>query len=86
MVRETSRLTLGRYPSTALNDERIIVEQNREMCAKGFDPKIYFSKSVIKTTLQDCLDYWLEMYISTLKPNTQTLYKSVLYKYYVHRI
>lgn len=73
------KLALGRYPSTDQNDARIIVKQMHDLYAKGLDTKGYFSKSVIKTTLQDCLGYWLEMYVSTLNPNTQTLYKSVLY-------
>lgn len=73
------KLALGRYPSTALNDARIIVKQMHDLYAKGLDTKGYFSKSVIKTTLQDCLEYWLEICVSTLNHNTQTLYKSVLY-------
>lgn len=73
------RLTIGQYPSTALKDARVIVEQMRELYAKGHDPKVYFSKAIAKATLQDCLEYWLDLHISTLKPYTQTLYKSVLY-------
>ena len=31
-------------------------------------------------TLNQCLDYWMEKYVSTLRDKTETLYQSVVYK------
>lgn len=73
--RKPVRLTIGKYPAMSLKDARIIVGQMRELYTKGLNPKIYFSEEVSEATLQ----YWLDKYVSTLRSNTQMLYKSVLY-------
>ncbi|MEQ5430474.1 tyrosine-type recombinase/integrase [Providencia huaxiensis] len=73
------RLTVGHYPSMTLKDARVVIGDMRELYTKGLDPKIYFSNGEAEATLKDCLDYWWEKYASQLKPNTQTLYKSVVY-------
>ncbi|MDE9436421.1 site-specific integrase [Xenorhabdus bovienii] len=73
------RLTVGRYPEMSLKDARIAVGEMRSLYTKGLDPKMYFSHSEGEATLKDCLDYWWDKYASTLKPNTQILYKSVVY-------
>lgn len=73
------RLTVGHYPTMTLKDARVVVGDMRELYTKGLDPKIYFSKGETEATLKDCLDYWWEKYAAQLKPNTQTLYKSVVY-------
>lgn len=73
------RLTVGHYPAMTLKDARVVIGDMRELYTKGLDPKIYFSKGETEATLKDCLDYWWEKYAAQLKPNTQTLYKSVVY-------
>lgn len=73
------RLTIGHYPAVSLKDARVIIGDMRELYTKGLDPKIYFSKGETDATLKDCLDYWWDKYASGLKPNTQTLYRSVVY-------
>ncbi|MCD2528742.1 site-specific integrase [Providencia huaxiensis] len=73
------RLTVGHYPTMTLKDARVVIGDMRELYTKGLDPKIYFSKGETEATLKDCLDYWWEKYAAQLKPNTQTLYKSVVY-------
>ncbi|HGN1705625.1 TPA: tyrosine-type recombinase/integrase [Providencia rettgeri] len=73
------RLTVGHYPTMTLKDARVVIGDMRELYTKGLDPKIYFSKGEIESTLKDCLDYWWDKYAAQLKPNTQTLYKSVVY-------
>ncbi|TKI02955.1 tyrosine-type recombinase/integrase [Martelella alba] len=74
------RLTVGRYPATSLKEARVIVGEMRELYMKGINPKNYFARSDGQLTMADCLDQWWEKYVSNLKPNTQTLYKSVVYK------
>ncbi|MBD2792331.1 tyrosine-type recombinase/integrase [Xenorhabdus sp. 42] len=73
------RLTVGRYPEMSLWDARVVVGEMRSLYIKGLDPKTYFSNSAGEATLKDCLDYWWDKYASTLKPNTQILYRSVVY-------
>lgn len=74
------RLTLGRYPSLSLKDARIIVGEIRLLYDKGINPKTYFVGSNSDMTLNNCLDYWMDTYVSTLREKTSTLYKSVVYK------
>lgn len=73
------RLTVGRYPATTLKDARVIVGEMRTLYMKGINPKNYFARSDGMLTLKECLDQWWDKYASTLKPNTQTLYRSVVY-------
>lgn len=73
------RLTIGHYPAISLKEARVIIGTMRELYTKGLDPKIYFSKGETEATLKDCLDYWWDKYAVSLKPNTQTLYRSVVY-------
>jgi integrase len=73
------RLTVGRYPSTTLKDARVIVGEMRALYTKGVNPKNYFAREDGELTLKECLDQWWDKYVSDLKPNTQTLYKSVVY-------
>ena len=73
------RLNVGRYPSTSLKDARVIVGEMRALYMKGVNPKNYFARSDGELTLKDCLDQWWDKYVTGLKPNTQTLYKSVVY-------
>ncbi|EES5544497.1 DUF4102 domain-containing protein, partial [Escherichia coli] len=73
------RLTVGRYPSTSLKDARVIVGEMRALYMKGVNPKNYFAPSDGELTLKECLDQWWDKYVSGLKPNTQTLYRSVVY-------
>ncbi|ARJ42893.1 integrase [Pantoea alhagi] len=73
------RLTVGRYPSTTLRDARVIVGEMRALYTKGVNPKNYFAKADGKLTLKECLDQWWSAYVVGLKPNTQTLYRSVVY-------
>lgn len=73
------RLTVGHYPAMTLKGARVVIGDMRELYTKGIDPKIYFSKGETEAALKDCLDYWWDKYAAQLKPNTQTLYKSVVY-------
>lgn len=73
------RLTVGRYPSTSLKDARVIVGEMRALYMKGVNPKNYFAREDGELTLKECLDQWWDKYVTDLKPNTQTLYKSVVY-------
>ncbi|HAY4576705.1 TPA: site-specific integrase [Escherichia coli] len=73
------RLTVGRYPSTSLKEARVTVGEMRALYMKGVNPKNYFAREDGELTLKECLDQWWDKYASSLKPNTQTLYKSVVY-------
>ncbi|EDZ9929768.1 tyrosine-type recombinase/integrase [Salmonella enterica] len=73
------RLTVGRYPSTTLKEARVIVGEMRTLYMKGVNPKNYFARSDGELTLKECLDQWWDKYVTGLKPNTQTLYESVVY-------
>ena len=73
------RLTVGRYPSMSLIEARAIVGELRALYMKGVNPKNYFARSDSKRTLKECLDQWWDEYVADLKPNTRTLYKSVVY-------
>jgi len=73
------RITVGRYPATSLKEARVIVGEMRALYMKGVNPKNYFTREDGELTLKDCLDQWWDKYASKLKPNTQTLYKSVVY-------
>ncbi|MBZ7265221.1 site-specific integrase [Klebsiella oxytoca] len=73
------RLTIGRYPATSLKEARVIVGEMRELYMKGIPPKNYFTRADGELSLKNCLDQWWDNYATTLKPNTQTLYKSVVY-------
>lgn len=75
-----TRLTLGRYPALSLKDARIITGELRILYDKGVNPKNYFISSSSEMTLNDCLDYWMDKYVSTLREKTAILYKSVVYK------
>lgn len=74
------RLTLGRYPSLSLRDARIMVGEMRDLYDKKIDPKTLLSGGTSDMTLNDCLEYWRDKYVSTLKEKTQLLYDSVVYK------
>lgn len=73
------RLSIGRYPAVSLKDARVAVGEMRELYTKGINPKNYFVRENGELTLKECLDQWWDKYVSGLKPNTQTLYKSVVY-------
>lgn len=73
------RLNVGRYPSTSLKDARVIVGEMRALYMKGVNPKNYFTRSDGELTLKECLEQWWDKYVTDLKPNTQTLYRSVVY-------
>lgn len=73
------RLSVGRYPAMSLKEARVIVGEMRELYIKGLNPKNYFANEDGELTLKECLDQWWTKYVETLKPNTQTLYKSVVY-------
>lgn len=73
------RLSIGRYPAISLKDARVAVGEMRELYTKGINPKNYFVRENGELTLKECLDQWWDKYVSGLKPNTQTLYKSVVY-------
>ncbi|HFZ9108607.1 TPA: tyrosine-type recombinase/integrase [Salmonella enterica subsp. diarizonae serovar 50:k:z35] len=73
------RLTVGRYPATTLKEARVIVGEMRSLYMKGVNPKNYFARSDGELTLKECLDQWWDKYVTDLKPNTQTLYRSVVY-------
>ncbi|ENC2022830.1 site-specific integrase [Escherichia albertii] len=73
------RLTVGRYPSTTLKEARVVVGEMRTLYTKGVNPKNYFARSDGELTLKECLEQWWDKYVTDLKPNTQTLYKSVVY-------
>ncbi|WP_347254347.1 tyrosine-type recombinase/integrase [Leminorella grimontii] len=73
------RLTVGRYPAITLKDARVIVGEMRALYMKGISPKNYFARNSGELTLKECLDQWWDKYVTGLKPNTQTLYRSVVY-------
>ncbi|CAI1132796.1 Prophage CP4-57 integrase [Serratia fonticola] len=73
------RLTVGRYPVMSLKDARVAVGEMRELYLKGINPKTYFVGATGELTLKECLDQWWDKYVTGLKPNTQTLYRSVVY-------
>lgn len=73
------RLTIGRYPAMSLKDARVCVAELRELHASGVNPRSHFSSPGDDVTLKVCLDQWWDKYVTGLRPNTQTLYKSVVY-------
>lgn len=73
------RLTVGRYPVMTLKEARIAVAEMRELYTKGINPKTYLVGEAGELTLRDCLDQWWDKYVTGLKPNTQILYRSVVY-------
>lgn len=77
---KAQRLSLGRYPSLSLKDARILVGELRDLYNRGIDPKNYNNQNNQGMTLNQCLDYWMEKYVSTLRDKTGALYQSVVYK------
>ncbi|OCG25930.1 integrase [Gilliamella sp. HK2] len=77
---KAQRMTIGRYPSLSLKDARILVGELRDLYNKGIDPKKYNQANNTGMTLKDCLDYWMEKYVSTLRNKTATLYQAVVCK------
>lgn len=73
------RFDIGTYPATSLKDARVIVGEMRALYAKGINPKDHFVTDKCDLTLKDCLDQWWDKYVTGLRSNTQTLYKSVVY-------
>ncbi|RKS87282.1 integrase [Orbus hercynius] len=75
------RLTLGRYPALSLKDARIMTGELRLLYDKDINPKTHFTSSgSSELTLNYCLDYWMERYVSTLREKTAQLYKAIVYK------
>jgi integrase len=77
---KAQRMTIGRYPSLSLKDARILVGELRDLYNKGIDPKKHNQANNTGMTLNACLDYWMEKYVSTLRDKTATLYQAVVCK------
>ncbi len=76
---KATRITIGRYPLTSIQNARIVVSELRALYMKGINPKTYFASNRGELTLQDCLEQWWEKYAIGLKENTRILYRSLVY-------
>lgn len=79
------RLTMGRYPDISLKEAREMVPDIRGIISSGLDPRTVWrpkSNSHTIITAEKCVDKFMSVRAPKLKEKTQTLYKSVLNKYY----
>ncbi|PWI34881.1 integrase [Vibrio albus] len=76
------RFKIGKYPHVTLKDARAIHKQMVELKEAGRNPEIALTGETDFITLKDCLDYWFENRVSTLKEGTYVLYESVAKNYF----
>ncbi|WPC72975.1 tyrosine-type recombinase/integrase [Vibrio porteresiae] len=76
------RFRIGRYPFINLKQAREIHRRMLELKEEGKNPEIALTGETDFVTLQDCLDFWFENKVSTLKEGTRTLYVSVASNYF----
>lgn len=74
---KNQRFKIGKYPIVSLKEARQIHKRMLEHKEAGRSPEIALTCETEFITLDDCLNYWFENKVSTLKEGTQVLYKSV---------
>ncbi|HDY8008067.1 TPA: tyrosine-type recombinase/integrase [Vibrio vulnificus] len=79
---QNKRLRIGKYPQVSLKQARQIHKRMLELKEEGRNPEIALTGETDFVTLKQCLDYWFENKVSTLKENTQVLYDSVAKNYF----
>lgn len=72
---KSKRHTIGSYPAFSLDDAREEAFKLKRTLEEGVDPKSLRDNNV-RRYIDECADHWLTNYVSTLKPKTQTLYRS----------
>lgn len=85
--RKPARLTMGRYPDISLKEARELVPKVRTLVSQGIDPRISWKlgKSNAKlVTAEDCVKQFTDKRLPKLKEKSQTLYNSVLNRYYLN--
>lgn len=76
------RLRIGKYPQVSLKQARQIHKRMLELKEEGRNPEIALTGETDFVTLKQCLDYWFEHKVSTLKEGTQVLYQSFASNYF----
>ena len=85
--RKPARLTIGRYPDISLKDARELIPTIRGLVSQGVDPRVSWKpgKSNSKLiTAEDCVNQFIAKRVPKLKEKSQTLYHSVLNRYYLN--
>lgn len=73
---DQKRMTMGTYPEYSLDEAREKLTAARRKLMDGIDPKLPEVEIKEKVTLADCTQKWLNIKVPTLKPKTQSQYKS----------
>ena len=71
------RYDIGTYPALSLAEARKVVPTLRDIAADGYDIKEYYAKDKIdncKPTLDQCIELFMEKYVSRLRASTQSVY------------
>ncbi|EOG7750618.1 tyrosine-type recombinase/integrase [Vibrio cholerae] len=79
---ENKRFRIGKYPRVSLKQAREIHKRMLELKELGKNPQIALTGETEFVTLKQCLDYWFENKVSTLKEGTRVLYQSVAKNYF----
>ncbi|ABZ76350.1 integrase family protein [Shewanella halifaxensis HAW-EB4] len=81
------RYDLGSYPNLSLSDARACVPELKGITESGMDVKSVKAsqkvgkKTVLKPKLEDCMDLFLDKYVTSLRESTQRFYRYTLNKY-----
>ncbi|NAW63782.1 tyrosine-type recombinase/integrase, partial [Photobacterium halotolerans] len=75
------RIKIGKYPATTLKEARRIHKIMMELRESGRNPEIAITGEQDFVTLDDCVNYWLQHYVPTLKKGTQELNRSFAKNY-----
>lgn len=78
----SKRIRIGKYPRISLKQARQIHKRMLELKEEGRNPEIALTGETDFVTLKQCLDYWFENKVSTLKDGTRVLYESVASNYF----
>ncbi|HGH6025857.1 TPA: integrase arm-type DNA-binding domain-containing protein [Vibrio mimicus] len=79
---KNKRIRIGKYPRVSLKQARQIHKHMLELKEEGINPEIVLTGEMDFVTLKQCLDYWFENKVSTLKNGTRVLYESVAKNYF----
>ncbi|PNH99570.1 tyrosine-type recombinase/integrase [Vibrio diazotrophicus] len=79
---KNKRIRIGKYPRVSLKQARQIHKRMLELKEEGRNPEIALTGETDFVTLKQCLDYWFENKVSTLKEGTRVLYESVAKNYF----
>lgn len=79
---KNKRIRIGKYPRVSLKQARQIHKRMLELKEEGRNPEIALTGETDFMTLKQCLDYWFEHKVSSLKVGTQVLYESFASNYF----